>query len=187
MNQNTPAVDEHEQDKVHRSVNWEDEDEDVIWKGLKKAVNWMEGMGSKRRWDDPFVVWFVNILVDGRYVQPPVYPIDTVVCEQEEEWYTCDKIPPPICIETVVQFAIPHYFCLEPGQDQGEHSGKRFDAADYFLANLVGQKPRVAHHVMVEDEIIGKGREQKVEEVNSNHGDHNQGQQLPWNIVPRPG
>lgn len=38
----------------------------------------------KNKHTDPLVVWLMDYLVEERDMQPAVYPIDTVVGEQEE-------------------------------------------------------------------------------------------------------
>lgn len=58
----------------------------VVWHALSKPVEWMEGMACKRGWHDPFMVWFMESLVNQRMMQAPVYPVDEEICKGDEEW-----------------------------------------------------------------------------------------------------
>lgn len=43
-------------------------------------------MARKRGWHDPFMVWFMESLVDERMMQAPMYPVDEEVGKGDEEW-----------------------------------------------------------------------------------------------------
>lgn len=58
----------------------------MVWHALSKPVKWMEGMARKRGWHDPFMVWFMESLVNQRMMQAPVYPVDEEICKGDEEW-----------------------------------------------------------------------------------------------------
>lgn len=42
---------------------------------MKGSIDWVKGVGSKWGWDDPFVMWFVDMLIDGWSVFPTVNEI----------------------------------------------------------------------------------------------------------------
>lgn len=44
VDQDAPAVDKDEEPHVHESVQWEQEDEDVVWQRLRVAVERMESV-----------------------------------------------------------------------------------------------------------------------------------------------
>ena len=57
----------------------------MIGNGLGEPVQWMKSMRSVGCWHDPFVVWFVERLVDERVMQATVNPVDAEVGEEDKE------------------------------------------------------------------------------------------------------
>lgn len=54
------------------------------------------------------------------------------------------------------------------------------------MTDLVLQEPGMTHHVMVEDEIIGKRGEEEVKDVDPKEGDDGDGDDLSGEVVSGP-
>ena len=85
VNQDSPDVDEGEEEDVGEFLQREQEREDVIGQGLSPAVQWVEGVRGVRRWHNPFVVRLVKGFVQTRVVETTVDPVDEEVGEEDEE------------------------------------------------------------------------------------------------------
>jgi len=55
-----------------------------------------------------------------------------------------------------------------------------------FKLDLIFEKARMAHHVMVEDVLIGEASEQDVEAKDPDQGYDEKGDKLAGNVVARP-
>ena len=64
MDHDGPDLNECEERNVRELVEWEEEWEEVVGHALRVAVQRVEGVRSKWCWHDPFVVGFVQTLVD---------------------------------------------------------------------------------------------------------------------------
>lgn len=85
VDQDSPDVDEDEEEDVCELGQRENEGEDVIRKTLSVAVGGVERVRGERSRHDPLVVWLVDVLVDTGMVQTTVDPVDGRVGEEEEE------------------------------------------------------------------------------------------------------
>lgn len=86
VNQNSPEVDENKQADESNLLAREQEDEDMVWDTLSKAVERMEGVGGKGGRHDPLVMRLMQTFVDERVVKTAVNPVDAEVGEHEEQW-----------------------------------------------------------------------------------------------------
>ena len=84
MDEHRPDVHPHEEGKMEVLLDGEEVGEDVVGEGLEVSVDWVERIGGEGGGYDPFVVWFVNMLVDEGVVFPSVNPVNAVIGEQEE-------------------------------------------------------------------------------------------------------
>jgi len=64
VNEDTPEVHKHKETEIKPSVQREEEDEQMIRHRLQVAIEGMECVGGEGCWNEPLVVWLVNILVD---------------------------------------------------------------------------------------------------------------------------
>ncbi len=67
----------------------------------------------------------------------------------------------------VVQLRIPHHFRLEPRKSSESHPRESTYACHDLQPDLVLEEPRMPHHLVVEDEVVGKRGEDEVEEDNA--------------------
>lgn len=101
MNEDAPEVDRNKKCEVQVPLNREKEDEQVVRERLSEAIDRVERMGCEwRRYchrvsvnDEqrtesertyPLMMRLMQSLVDKRYMEPAVYPIDAEVGEQQE-------------------------------------------------------------------------------------------------------
>lgn len=87
MNKDTPEVHKHKKTEIKPSVQREEEDEQMIRHRLQVTIEGMKCVGGEGSWNEPLVMWLVDILVDQWMVQGAMYPINAVVSEDQEKWY----------------------------------------------------------------------------------------------------
>lgn len=125
MDQNGPDVDEHEEDNIGKFLQREQEREDVVRNGLGEAIDGVEGVRGVRRWHDPFVMWFVKMLVNQRVVQATMYPVDTKVGKADEEWKLQNVVPQSRTFNCdVVHFTVATNFSQEEWGCEDCHDGQ---------------------------------------------------------------
>lgn len=95
VDQNRPDVDEDEKDHVGELLQREDEGKDVVWYGLREAIERMERMRRVWRGHDPFMVRLVEALVDERMVEASVYPVYAQIRKADEERELDEVVPQP--------------------------------------------------------------------------------------------
>lgn len=83
-NKDGPYVDENEKRNISKLLKRKDIGVHVIRHALRKPVQWMECVARKRGWDDPFVMWFMESLVNLWMMQAPVYPVDEEICKDDK-------------------------------------------------------------------------------------------------------
>lgn len=59
VNEDTPAINENERDKEHRSLEGEDQNENVVRERLSEPIRKVEGMRCEWSGDDPLVMGLV--------------------------------------------------------------------------------------------------------------------------------
>jgi len=171
VDEDCPEVDEDEEDEVEVALEREDEDEEVIWDGLGIPIHRVEGMRSERCRNDPLVMRFMESPIEERQMEPSMDPVNAIVGKQQIKWYAEEEVRPAIFVRSIVQFGITPHFTQEPGKGKDSHERKGPKRAHYFLSDLIFQEPWMAHHVVIEDVLVGEGGEEEVEDMNSEEGD----------------
>ena len=206
VDEDGPAVDEDEQGDVGDFLKGKEEGVDVVGKGLAEAVERVEGMRGEGGGHDPFVVRFVQVLVECRVMETAVDPVDPEVCEEDEE----GKLEVVVLgkgggSRGVVEFGVAAHFGHEEGNGQEGQEGHADHGLLYLEADLVLEVFWVSEGGVVEDEVVGRGGADKVDDqakcpvALSEHvrarvrqgsgspGDQEQTQGLPVERVSRPG
>lgn len=94
VNRHCPKVDGHKHHYVRPFVKRKQEDVDVIWTRLQKAVQRMKRVACERRGHFPQMVRLVNVLVNQSVVKQSVNPVNETVGEQQERQNTeGDRFP----------------------------------------------------------------------------------------------
>lgn len=160
-----PEVDKDEEEDVGHLLQREDEGEDVVGNGLGKAVDRVEGVAGKGRGHDPFVVRFVQRLVDGRVVQAAVNPVDEEVGEDDEERELQEIVPQAGAVGgDVVELAVAADLEQEERRRQQGDEGHGLVGVDNLEPDLVLEELGVAHDALVEDEKEGHGGKDEVDD-----------------------
>lgn len=84
VNEHRPDVYTDEEREMQMFLDGEEVGEDMVGKRLEVPVDRMESVRGEGGWDNPLVVWFVDVFVDGRVMFQSVNPVNAVVGEQEE-------------------------------------------------------------------------------------------------------
>ena len=84
MNEYRPDVYTDEEREMEMFLDREEVGKDMVGERLEVPVDWMESVCGERGGDDPLVVWFVDVLVDGRVMFQSMNPVNAVISEQEE-------------------------------------------------------------------------------------------------------
>lgn len=155
MDHDGPHVDEHEKTNICQLLKWEQEREHVVWNALREAIERVECVRCKWGRHDPFVMWLVQALVDGRMVQSAVNQIDPEVREDEKEW----KLDECVVLERrfssgVVQLRVSTNFGKEASSSQQGHDRHCFVSLTHFHLDLILEEFRMLECGFVEYEII---------------------------------
>ena len=70
--------------------------------------------------------------------------------------YGEEEIYPAIFAHVIVQSRISHNLRLEPRKREGNHPRESLYAGRDFESHLVFEEPWMAHHLVVEDEVVGE-------------------------------
>lgn len=160
-----PDIDEDEERDVRKLLQREDVWKDVIWYALRKAIQWMERMACVRGGHDPFVMRFVQSLVNQRVVQPPMDPIDEEIGEEDEEGELNDVVERERSVRgRVVKFSIAEDFAEEDGGGEDGHQWDGGEGLFDLLTDLVLEVFRVCEGCVVENEDIGEGGAKEIDD-----------------------
>lgn len=85
VDQDSPEVDEPEQEDIGNLLEREDEREQVVGHTLRPSIQRVESMRGVRARHDPLVVRLVQRLVHARVVQATVDPVDAKIGERDEQ------------------------------------------------------------------------------------------------------
>lgn len=165
VNQNCPEVDEYEQADEGDLLQRENEDEDVVWHTLSEAVERVEGVGGEWGGHDPLVVRLVQTLVDERVVKTSVDPVDAEVGKHEEQW----ELDPIVqgersFVGLVVEFAVSADLGDHKGRKADGHQGHGLHGLLHFEFDLVAEVLGVLESLLVKDEEVRQGSENKVKQ-----------------------
>lgn len=160
-----PHLHEREQQHVRGLLQGEDEGEDVVRQALREAVERVERDGRERGRHDPPVVRLVVAAVDGRVVQRAVDPVDARVGEGEEERELRGVVPAPRPVGAgVVELAVAAHLEREDGRREDGDDGDGAHGLGDLLADLVLQEFGVREGGLVEDEEVGEGGAEEVDD-----------------------
>lgn len=85
-NEDGPKIDKGEEGDICELLEWEDKWKDVVWHTLGEAIHGVEGVAGVRCRHNPFVMRFVQRLVNFGMMQSPVNPVDAQICKRNEQW-----------------------------------------------------------------------------------------------------
>lgn len=158
VDQHGPDLHEDEEAQVGELLQREDEGEDVVGERLHPAVDGVEGDGGVGRGHDPFVVSFVQVLVDARQVEAAVDEVDAEISEKQEDGELQPVVVGPGLVgQRVVELGVAADLGEEEGdrqdRDEGHGVGGLFD----LHLDLVFEELGVLERCLVEDEEVGEG------------------------------
>ena len=156
VDEDGPDVDEGEESYVGELLEREEKREQVVGGGLREAIEGMEGVGCVRSGHDPFVVWFMQGLVDKRMVQAAVDPVDAEIGEENEEGKLEYVVQGEGCFGCrVVELCVATYFGKHAGCGQQRHERHGFVGLDDLEFNLVLEVFRMVESTFIENKDIG--------------------------------
>lgn len=138
----------------------------MIRHALAPPVHGVERVARIRCRHDPLVMRLVQPLVDERVVQPAMDPVDAAVGEGDEERVLQVRVPRAVggFVEGVVELRVAAYLGDEEGRGQRRHDWDGSQRLFDFLADLVAEEFGMVHLGVVEDEVVGDGGAEGVEE-----------------------
>lgn len=155
MDEDSPEVDETEQEDVGKLLQGENEREDVVGHTLGPAVKRVESMGGKGTRHDPLVVRLVQGPVDARMVQTPVDPVNEEIGEADEDGKLQDAVEGKWLLgDGVIEFGIASD--LENEEWRGEQGHWRHCAHGLLdlQGDLIPQELGVVVRCLVPDENV---------------------------------
>ena len=137
----------------------------MVGHALEVAVDRVEGVARVGRRHDPAVVRLVQRLVHGRVVQPAVDEVDAEVGEADEQGELQHVVPPAGALgRRVVHARVAPHLAREPGHGEDAHDGQRDDRLSDLLGDLVLEVLGVVEGGVVEDEEVGEGGAEEVDD-----------------------
>lgn len=118
-NEDSPEIDEGKESNICELLEREDEWEHVIWYALREAIQGVEGVTGVRGGHYPFVMRFVQRLVNLGVMQAPVDPVDTQIREDDEQW----ELKEVVESEWSIGWSIVE-FCVTANLEQEQGGGK---------------------------------------------------------------
>lgn len=130
----------------------------MVREGLQPAVYRMKSVAGVRRWHDPFMVWFMQCLVNPRQVQPSMDNIDPEIGENNEERELKEVVPYARAFRGgIVELGESVAFGHEERDCEDGHHGKGGCGLLDFIADLVFQEFGVIESRFVKDKDVGEG------------------------------
>ena len=121
-NEDSPEIDKGEEGHICEFLEREDEWENVIWHTLREAIHGVEGVTGVRGRHYPFVMRFVQRLVDFGVMQAPVDPVDTQIREENEQWELKEVVKSGRSIgRSIVEFCVTANLKQEEGRGEYCH------------------------------------------------------------------
>ena len=132
---------------------------------LRESIQWMKSVARVRRRHDPLVMRFVQRLVYQRMVQSAVDPVDEEIGEANEERELEDVVEREGRIRgAIVEFGKSAHFTEKQGRGEDGHYGEGDEGLFDLEPDLVAQVFGVCEGCVVEDEDVGKGRAEEVDD-----------------------
>jgi hypothetical protein len=165
VNEDGPDVDKGEEENIRKLLEREDEGEDVVRHTLEVAVERVEGVRGVRGRHDPLVVWLVQRLVYEGVVQTAVDEVNPKVGKDEEDRELKPIVPRTGTVgAVVVELRVAANLSEEEGNGEDGHDGKSGGGLSNLHADLVLEELGVLEGVLVEDEDVRQGGEDKVDD-----------------------
>lgn len=165
MNEDSPQVDETEEEDVGDLLQRKEEGKDVVRHALGPAVKRVKGVGSEGRGHNPLVVWLVESAVNARVVQSSVNPVDEEVGEKDEDGELEDAVVGEGLLgDGVVELGVAADLEDEEGCSQKSHWGHSRHGLLDFQGNLALQELGVVEGGFIPDEDVGSSRDDEIYE-----------------------
>ena len=137
----------------------------MIGDTLCEAIQWVEGVRGVRGWHNPFVVRFMEGFVDAGMVEAAVDPVDAEICEADKEGELEVVVEAERSVRgCIVKFSVAADLNEEEGRSEDSHYGHGDHGLSDFECDLVFKVFRVGEGRVVEDEKIGKGGANEVDD-----------------------
>lgn len=125
MDEDSPDVDESEEENIRKFLEREDEGEDVVWNRLRKSIKRMECMRCIRRRHNPLVMWFMQRLVNQRMMQASMDQVNPEIGKEQEYGELSVVVPcSGALLSGIVEFGVSARFGEEEGDGEDGHYGE---------------------------------------------------------------
>lgn len=92
MNEDSPQIDETEQENISQFLKRKDERENMVRHTLRPSIKRVESVRSIRARHDPLMMRLVQSAVNARVVQASMNPVNEEIGETDEEWELQDTV-----------------------------------------------------------------------------------------------
>jgi hypothetical protein len=165
VNEDRPDVHEDEERNVGELLQREQKGEDVVGQTLCVAIHGVKSVRGKRCGHDPLVVRLVQRFVHALVVQTAVNPVDTEIGEAYKKWELNPVVPRSwTLLGCIVELRVAAYFSQEPWRCKDSHNRKGDVCLLHFKLDLVLEVSWMGESCLIEDEEVGRGREDIVDE-----------------------
>lgn len=165
MDEDSPEVDEAEQENIGQLLKREDEWEDVVRHTLRPAVQGVESVRSVRARHDPLVVRLVQCPVNAGVVQASVDPVDEEIGEADEERELQDTVVRERLLgDGIIEFGVSSDFQNKEWGSHESHWGHGAHGLLDFHGDLVLEEFGVLVGGFVPDEDVREGGDNEVNE-----------------------
>lgn len=143
----------------------------MAWELSARLVSPYSNGDERGERTDPLVVRLVQLLVQDGDVQPAMNPVDAHVREPQEgtrrhehvrPWLPSSHCAERSLLHRVVQLGPSTDVSDEPREREEVEHGERLEGELDLLSDLVLEEARVQLHAVVEDVIVGEGRDGEV-------------------------
>ena len=132
---------------------------------LRKPIKRMKGVARIWSRHDPFMMGFMQRLIDQRMVQSTMDPIDEEIREADEEWELENVVQGEWSIRrAIVEFCQATDFAKEEGGGEDCHYRERDESLADLKPDLILEVFGVGESCMVEDEDVGEGSAEEVDD-----------------------
>lgn len=164
MNKHRPQLHKKEQRQIAELLQWENERKHMVRHTLQPPINRMERHARIRSRHNPFMVRFMQTLINQRVMQTAMDEINTEIRKQQEERELQVIVISEWFIgEGIVEFGVPPYFGEEEGGGEDGDEGHGVDGLADLHPYLVFEEFGVFEGCFVEDEDVGEGGDDEVD------------------------